>query len=457
MSFFKKFGSHFAIERFGIIFLSLTILLGVDVATIVGKKVALDHQSLSGRAVYTSSFSMSQSGTTGKVVGLYGNEEHTKAFLLLSFDDMSMMSTKADDYSILLGGSDTSGYYQETKSHPSGILYMFPQAGYMGIYLQDNNGFPSQILQIQISSVANLKGTEAQEKDKCAIFFNPGGTDIEIGEFLKTSDWEIFDMVEEVISRSQEATLRNTLSDDLKQMADKQTIAQIRLDRLRDDYDVIIPTIPNIVDDEVYAVAADGSTDEHLHFADSSYGSGWFTPDETKAFKEEDVKFYITSKSLIPGGFDFNWQDGRILTGYLKELTGTTDSNIWNQYVNGSNNIGEITTANSEATLAQRQTQEQFENELDNLSWTKSNGTAIIVSKTAPNTDSSGQDVGIVGDDAQIQNDISLVLSSWRDYYDLKVKYETVDLPALLNLEIQCNTVLDVYDVNDDKDMLTVV
>ena len=82
MKFLRKFGPHYAIERFGIMFISLFLMMCILTSTIIVSKVRYDTKALSGQAQYTSSFTMSLSGAQGSVLGVYTNDDHTKCFLL---------------------------------------------------------------------------------------------------------------------------------------------------------------------------------------------------------------------------------------------------------------------------------------------------------------------------------------------------------------------------------------
>ena len=106
MKFFRRFGPHYAIERFGVMFLSLFTAMCILLVSIGISKFRYDTQSLSGMAVYTNAFSMSLSGTEGSVRGVYSNNDHTKAFVLLKFADMTNLPVKASDYSLYLTGAD---------------------------------------------------------------------------------------------------------------------------------------------------------------------------------------------------------------------------------------------------------------------------------------------------------------------------------------------------------------
>ena len=105
----KKFGKlftkHYAIERFGIMFLTVVCLMIVNLSFIVVKKVQYDKQELSGKVIYTQQFAMSKTGTAGTVQGIYTNEKQDTVFVLLGFESMSDIPVDADSYEIYLTGS----------------------------------------------------------------------------------------------------------------------------------------------------------------------------------------------------------------------------------------------------------------------------------------------------------------------------------------------------------------
>ena len=294
MGFFKKLGPHYAIERFGVLFLSLTLCLALLVTAIVTKKVEFDHRSLSGNAIYTRAFSMSQTGTTGSVKGVFSNNAHTKVFVLLQMDDMSAIPTDANDYRLVIGGSTPSGAYTTLKSNPSGLLYVFGSTGYFGVYLEDVNGFPSQLVQFYIEALVNLTGdqtADGNQYNRALVYFNPGGSYATHADFLEKSNWQVFDMVEEIMTRSQERALRITLREDLFEMAKLRLLSDEYIRRLT-EYGVIVPTIPTEIDDSIYALANDKSVTEPLHYI-SSYGGGWVDSTGSKGFRNDAVTWKV--------------------------------------------------------------------------------------------------------------------------------------------------------------------
>lgn len=443
MGLLKKFGSHYAIERFGVMFLSLTVCMGLLVSSILWKKVEYDNRALSGNAIYTRSFAMSQSRTKGQITGIYTNNAHTKVMILLSFDDMSALPTDANDYSLIISGATKNGAYDELQSHPSAMIYTFGATGNMAIYLQDVNGFPSQLTQMYLRSNVNLTGDSTGSGDsfnrynQALIYFNPGGAYATHADFLEKDEWSLFDMIEEVVTRSDEAALRLQLQDDLLQMAKSQIRIQTYRDRL-ESMNVVVPETPFQIDDTIYAKAKDGSTDDRLHYI-SSYGGGWVDDTETKGYQNKDVTFYLDSEYVIPGGFDFNWQNGRILTGYLESLTGDTSLSRWSAYLNEQRDP----EVNDGGGL------ENFSTTMGNIQWFLTDGSLVNLSAEKAST--------------QRERDIALAITDlteeWQHYYELKVAYETDHLYQLLQLEADGRNAIDSYTVNvgENGQLLTIV
>lgn len=441
MGFFKKFGSHYAIERFGVMFLSLVICMGLLVSSIVMKKVEYDHRALSGNAIYTRSFSMSQSGTAGQVTGIYTNYDHTRVLILLSFENMNTLSTDANDYTLILSGATTSGAYDEIESHPSAMIYTFGTTGNMAVYLQDVNGFPSQLLQMYLRSNVNLTGDQTgsdsfNRYNQALIFFNPGGSYATHADFLEQSNWDMFDMIEEVMTRSDERALRLVLADDLQQMAKQQILIQTYSDRLA-ELGVVVPETPVQIRDEVYCVPKEDPS-QRLHYI-TTYGGGWVTEDETKGYADSDVVFYLDSDYVVPGGFDFNWQDGRILTGYLESLTGSTQVSQWAAYISDQSDPKREDGSNIPS----------FETSMGQLQWYLTDGTLVNLNK---NTVSTQRERDIV-------SAVDALTDAWRSYYTLKTTYECTHLLQLLQLEADGRNAIDSYTVNvgEHGTVLTIV
>ena len=195
----KKFGKHSSIERFAVLFLVLTVSMITLVVSIVTTKVKYDSEVRANRVVYTPEFQFSRSGTIVDIAGVYTNESQNKFFILLHLNDISSMSMNAEDYQMIIRGADEKGRYSELKSNPTGGIYVFGVSGYMGLYMEDVNPFPSQLYDIVLRSYSKVAGNMVYGSDadsdptfsqweQTRMFVNPGGKGCKIAEFLNSGD-----------------------------------------------------------------------------------------------------------------------------------------------------------------------------------------------------------------------------------------------------------------------------
>ena len=264
---FTKFGSHYAIERFGFVFLTLFLCMSLLLGVIFSQKVKSDHKILTGRAVYTSSFTMSLTGVAGFVEGVYTNEDHSKCFLLWHFDDMTQLPVSVDEYMFLLKGYDLStGIHPFTKCNPATSFYVFGNTGYMGLYFYQQSGFESQVLELTIRSLNNFPGNSGRDEaqgmsgdtsrysyDQGIIYFNPGGSYATRVSFLDKEDWSPFDVYNEIITVPQEVSIRNLLKTELSNMH-RLRLMMNEYERRLTGYGVLPSEVPvEIATDNIYA------------------------------------------------------------------------------------------------------------------------------------------------------------------------------------------------------------
>lgn len=440
MRFFRKFGPHYAIERFGILFLSLSLSMILLMVSIVVRKIQYDNQSLSGMAVYTNSFAFSRTSTAGSVRGVYVNEDHTKCMLLLRFDSMTNIPVDASEYQLYLTGSDIQQRQRSLKSQPDGMLYMFGSTGYMGVYLQSATSFPSQILSLTIRSLNSFGDTagqldESQYEDpsfarynQARVYFNPGGDYATTVSFLDEPDWEITDAYEEMVVRSYESSLRSVLQNDLIQMRDQQLLMAEYTERLK-RLGIAEPDVPDEIDgDEIYAVYSGDESKKRLVW--NSQENRWADMEEMIIYPDDMVSLYLDTKYVVPGGYSFKWQDSSIHDGYMEKLTGSTKISDWNAYF---------------VDHSDKQTGQGLN--LDTLNWYYTDGRAFSSGSEGDNTVTGTQN-------DTIQENITALTSAWTKYFDLKQKYQTEDLYNLLQLECDVQNVASSYSVNTGEDDL---
>ena len=433
------FGRHHAIERFGVIFLTLVILMGTLTTTIVVRKNAADAQQLSNRAIYTTKVVMSRSQVTGSVVSVMTSEDKTKAFLLLKMDDMTRISANAEDYIMFLTGSDATLGRTALISRPSGGIYMFGTTGYMGVYLVNNEPFPSQVLNLVIRGVKDLSsvstaqeahavgGDESFEKfDQMRIGFNPGAFGATHAAFLDAPKINMLDMYREAIVKPAEADYKKVLQSDLQYMFEQQRLANQYIDRLvqgTDGTKLAAPTVPSaIANDTISAMSYDGVP---LNWSNNR--NGWVDSSGNLS-----SNYYLNLKTdyVYPGGYDFNWQTISATEGWLDDLRGnmTVDAYLQNQ---------------RDAKAAADSNREKSLN-LDSMGWFYTDGTIFRLDNNSSDEKAKS-----------ITQHIELLKQAWSSYFETKVKYQTQDLQNLLYLERESKTVTETYSDNFADDVLT--
>lgn len=404
------FDKHHKLERFGVMFVALFLVMAVIISIAFVGKIKTDNQNMADTVIYTQKFSTSLSGVDGSVYNIYRSADKTKLFVVLNIKNISNISVNAKNYQMFLTGGKVSGDtivgdYLEHEA-VSGSIYMFGSTGYMGIYLVDSAGFPSQLYDLVIRCNSRLVSSSSSSNDKNAsatdsfstydqfrIYFNPGGADCDVAEFLNKNDWTVVDAYEECVAREKEQELRDILSEDIKAMQLNLSAIDEYTERLV-SLNVVIPDIsPLIADDKIE------NTDDHLVF-EPAY--------------------------VLATGFDFDWYNGSIKSGYLDSLCGDM---TYVQYLAKK----KAETDGIRFSTPQTDT------------WVLSDGTAV-----------RDLDTNITANKT-ITDTINLFNTALSSYYNNKQTYECKDLKSLLYLELDTYNVASDYTVNADKDSVLIV
>lgn len=400
---------HRKFERFGVIFGSLFLVLIIITACAFVEKSKLDNQTLVDKVIYTQEFKTSLTGIDGTVSNIYRSEDKTKLFIVLNISDISKISTDASNYQMFLTGCKQSGEsvttdYLEHKA-VNGSLYVFGSTGYMGIYLVDSQGFPSQIYDLvmrcnsQIVSTANTsdskdvsRGESFEKYDQFRIYFNPGGSECDVADFLNKNDWNVVDAYEECVSRTKENELRKTLSNDVQTL--KTNLSAI------DEYTKRLQSLGVVIPDMSSLIAGD------------------------KVIEKDDYLIFKPNHVLATG-FDFDWYNGSVKKGYLDNLCGDS---TYMQYLS-----------------KKRSEVENTKFDTSDIIWTLTDGTPV------DNLDST------VDTNKTINDTIGLLTGAWDTYYTNKKTYECTDLKSLLYLELDTKNIKTDCTINSDKDSALIV
>ena len=133
----------------------------------------------------------------------------------------------------------------------------------------------------------------------------------------------------------------------------------------------------------------------------------------------------------MPGGFDFNWQDGSVKDGYLYDLADKANMEPLDflEYKSTENviDLGVETFSVSKTE------------------WYRSDGSVFTISSNNPNASSL---------DISVSNDITSLQQAWNTYYTNKTSYQKTSLKQLLMLELDVISSDATFTMNNSEDVL---
>ena len=401
---------HYKIERFGIMFTGLMLCMCVLMGSVMHHKSVVDANRLGDQVQYTTETTMSLSGNKATVEGIYLDSDQTEAFVLLKWEDPSILVSNANEYRMFVTGVDTRGIYTDLYSHPMGSIYMFGSTGYMGLYLTDAARFPTQVISVIVRcastmytqpNVPTYSDSSFNDYDQFEIRFNPGAAGFEPAAFLDEDRMSLYDIYEGTVIAGKEDVIKETLESDLAQM--DTTLTQINqfVERIEstttENGFVIVPDAPMPIRGD-------------------------------KIETDENGNKRLVTVTDLAGGFDFDWRNLSLRTGYLDSVVpeGMTATK-WLQL--------QVDAAEQTATVGIN---------VDKLSWYWSDGTKYT---GANKLEQDRLD--------RIASDIASLKQAWMEYYRLKFDYQITQQYALLQLELNARDVIQSYTINSD-DVVTI-
>lgn len=401
------FGSHYKIERFGVLFGILCLMMVLDVGLIVRKHANDQKAQLGNQVMYTSAFRMSMSGAEASVENIHVSEDNTKCFILIKWKSMDRVVTDASKYKIFLTATTPDMKQEKLLSAPVGQLFMFGSTGYMGILLIDVNGFPSQILDMIIRSDNNFVNPNGvipdamgdasfTKHDQARVYFNPGGAWGETATCLEDMDMTAFGIFESILTNGREQEIRDEMDGLLLDM--KNTIYAM----------------------EEYESRLD---QQGIQLAERPYG---IAGDEI--VEDEDGNLELVTDVVLAKGYDFDWRGGSIRSGYIEDLVANSPYSNYEQFLYMKSQ--EVDTVNFDS----------------HRTWYRKDGSEFVA------TGVGGTSVGIA--QQNISRDIESLQNLWQTFYNLKYSYQ-VSLPAeLIDLEVNAREMTQNYSVNTDGDLV---
>lgn len=341
--------------------------------------------------LYTTSFVTTRTNVAGEVIGLYTNDDHSSAALLLKLGNMDTLSREADNYQMLGMGCDDKQHYEELISSPIGSIYMYGRTGYMVATFENGTRFPKQIIDIifnnsnviddALGSNSGNSGDVLSDYDVWQVLINPGADGTGHTSAFDSGVFDPNTFFNETLLSDSEKSYRKGLGSDVMALGSLLSYIEEYEDRLSDAGVDVAATRPD-----------------------------WLVGDYVE--KDADGAFYLRTTHVTPGGFDFDWYNGSISSGYLDGLmrgTGYTSASKF------------LTDKAEEATKGG----EVFVVDGD-PEWKMVDGSSFEAVRRS-NSGSKYDDIAA---------DMSLLLGCYRKYGDLKTQYQKDHLTALLELEL---------------------
>lgn len=408
-----KLGPHYRMERFSLLFCVMVVGILVTTVSCFVAHVQTQNTTLGEQAIYSTEFETSKTGVSGKVIDVYSSEDKAKTFLLLKFDDTKVVSTNADNYQMFLTGASVEQNKQTLDGIPSGSIYMFGNTGYMGVYLVNKDGFGSQILDLVVRCNSELQTNasedvdeEVEDKsfvdyDQFRVYFNPGASKAKHLDCLDGSKApSIKDFYNEAVIAPQENEIHAQLETQVNNM-------RVSLNQIH-EYEERLETEGITVPAEPSVIAGD------------------------KVITNDDGSYTYKPATVLPGGYDLDWQHKSVTDGFIKGLIEKTDS-------------PNMTVDQYFAMMTREANADASGNQLDtnDIEWQLNDGTLI--------SSLSGEKSSRYTKYMEMCNDLT---NAWRTYYNQKVDYQREMLGSLLDLEASKDGILTSSSVNTSENVL---
>lgn len=407
---------HKKIERFMFSFFSILIPLMLMSFVSIYNKFGVDKNTLSSRAVYTTEAVFSRTNQTGKVVGVYTNEEKTRGMVLIKFDNGVNISSSASDYKVFTTASNLKKGKENLSSKPEGSVYVFGTSGYIGLYFVNNAGFESQIFKSTIRMEKEFKtvdekvvkgkevsGESYSKYDQADFYYNLGASQATKLTTLENADFSVQDFYVEALGTKVNNDKVSQINERLNRMS--KLMLQIREMKSRlestsvDNTKLVVPDIPNEIKSDNFS----GSGDSILYTTDYVY----------------------------PGGLNFNVKDVDLKTGYFKSIN---NSKLNPDNLSVSRFLAKLKNEQSNATYLSK-----YEPK-----WTMSDG-----SKLEDFVKNIGVDNAAV---SSMNDNIQTYVNLVNAYLTDKIGYQTGDLRDLLSLDISLeNATTNVDSASNDR------
>lgn len=438
-----KLGPHHTIERFGVIFTAISAMFVLLIGSTAFSAWNSSRADLSAAALYSEGFTTSLTQQSGDIVGVYVSEDGMRAMLLMELSGGAgadqVWSSNAENYQAFLGGMAPNQTPDRLRTNINGNIVSFGATGYMGVVLSSDEPFTEnpQILSLTMRNNAELVageepapellGTSFAEYDQWRVFFNPGASEATTISALEGRGIDAEAVYAEVLLNEEEEELHAEMD---------QTLQTMRADlRLIEEYE-----------NELERTSADG-----LRIAPPELPAaivGDVITGEPAVMEGEEVvqasSLELETDWVDPRGWDLNWRETSVSEGFLDSLAPEGQS----RFVYLENKAAGIASGDSadapevEAPLTAPPAYRPADDfSVNDIEWILSDGSDLA---------EQGDSLAL----SPLRDLMNNLSAAYQSYYDNKVEYQVTQQGALLDLELQLDTVESTYSINSNEDAL---
>lgn len=362
-----RLGPHNTMERFCATFLVFVVALSLIMSSAIYQKVQNSKITLTEQAIYGTGetvFSLTQDVV--KIDGLWTNDSHTKAFILLHMPGgVVNLSAQAEDYQMFM-----TGVNGEIKGTPYGSIYVFGSTGYIGLGFTNASGFEPAAYKITLRNISYL--SEGNQEAAAAahdgkegsymyhnemnIVANFAASGAQKAEFYNKADATATDIYNELVQGNLIAEKAAECDALLESINDGMKRANEYAKRLETAGISPQAYLPAAIYGDVVTITEpldtpkmfDVSSMQYLTSGKLDSSNGFYECIDTTKDTQfpEGSKLYYQTGYVFPGGLNYNWQDLTAHTDLLSQVL-PVDMNYpqFVEYLNEQQTINEVETS----------------------------------------------------------------------------------------------------------------
>lgn len=362
-----RLGPHNTMERFCATFLVFVTALSLILTSAIYQKVQNSKITLTEQAIYGTGetvFSLTQDVV--KINGLWTNDSHTKAFILLHMPGgVANLSAQAEDYQMFM-----TGVNGEIKGTPYGSIYVFGSTGYIGLGFTNASGFEQAAYKVTLRNISYLsegdKEAAAAAHDgregsylyhnEMNIVANFAASGAQKAEFYDKADATATDIYNELVQSNliaEKAAECDALLADINTGMKRANEYAKRLETAGISPQAYLPAaiygdVVTVTEPLDTPKMFDAGSMQYLTSGRLDSAGGFYECIDTTRDDQfpEGSSLYYQTGYVFPGGLNYNWQNLTAHTDLLSQVL-PADMNYpqFVEYLNEQQTINEVETS----------------------------------------------------------------------------------------------------------------